>query len=44
MRQLTQIFLKKYRPTPVDKLANQMISFSLANAPGMQIIEAFEIN
>ena len=44
MRQLTQIFLKKYRPTPVDKLTNQMISFSLANAPGMQIIEAFEIN
>ncbi len=41
---LTKIILKKYRPTPVDVLASQMIRLSLDEKSGFQIIEASKIN
>ena len=44
MRGLTKIILKKYRPTPVDVLASQMIRLSLDEKSGFQIIEASKIN
>lgn len=44
MRALTKVILKKYRPTPVDLLASQMIRHSLEEKSGYQIIEASEIN
>lgn len=44
MRALTKVILKKYRPTPVDLLASQMIRHSLEEKSGHQIIEASEIN
>ena len=43
MRALTKVILKKYRPTPVDLLASQMIRLSLEEKSGHQIIEASEI-
>ena len=43
MRALTKVILKKYRPTPVDLLASQMIRLSLEEKSGYQIIEASEI-
>lgn len=44
MRALSKVILKKYRPTPVDLLASQMIHLSLEEKSGYQIIEASEIN
>lgn len=44
MRGLTKIILRKYRPTPVDVLASQMIRLSLDEEHGFRIIEANEIN
>ena len=43
MRTLTKVMLKKYRPTPVDLLASQMIRLSLEEKSGYRIIEASEI-
>lgn len=43
MRALTKVILKKYRPTPVDLLASQMIRLSLEEKSGCQIIEASKI-
>ena len=43
MRALTKVILKKYRPTPVDLLASQMIRLSLEEKSGYRIIEASEI-
>ena len=43
MRALTKVILKKYRPTPVDLLASQMIRLSLEEKSGHQIIEASDI-
>lgn len=43
MRALTKVILKKYRPTPVDLLASQMIRLSLEEKSGHQIIETSEI-
>lgn len=42
-RVLTQFILKKYRPTPVDLLAERMISLSLDSSKGMRVIEGIEI-
>ena len=44
MRALSKVILKKYRPTPVDLLASQMIRLSLEEKSGHQIIEASIIN
>lgn len=43
MGALSKVILKKYRPTPVDLLASQMIRLSLEEKSGYQIIEASEI-
>lgn len=43
MRFLSKIILKKYRPTPVDLLADSMIRLALDNTSGVRIVEADEI-
>jgi uncharacterized protein YbjT (DUF2867 family) len=40
---LTQIVLKKYRPTPVDLLAERMITLSIDPSKGIRVIEGIEI-
>jgi len=42
-RVLTRFVLKKYRPTPVDILADKMINLFLDQKEGLRIIEGLEI-
>lgn len=42
-RFLTRFILKKYKPTPADVLANQMIRLSLEQTEGFTLVEGNEI-
>jgi uncharacterized protein YbjT (DUF2867 family) len=42
-RFLTRFMLKKYKPTPVDRLADKMIRSSLDETSGLRVIEGIEI-
>jgi uncharacterized protein YbjT (DUF2867 family) len=42
-RFLTRFVLKRYKPTPVDRLADKMIRSSLDETSGLRVIEGIEI-